>query len=115
MLTSQIRPILTFDQRTKCGCVLLLRKVVLTTSVRRDSSKARPSGNPHGREGQARRADSQGRPAPAHPAPLGSPLGVPVGVGSRQRGHGMTENDVGIVKNLLHLHSPVRAPANVVS
>lgn len=43
------------------------------------------------------------------------PFRISVWVGPCQRRHSVTENDVGIVKDLLHLHGPVGAPANIVS
>lgn len=43
------------------------------------------------------------------------PFRISVGVGPRKWRHGVAEDDVGVVEDLLHLHGPVGAPANVIS
>lgn len=43
------------------------------------------------------------------------PLRVFVGVGARQRGHGVAQDGVGVVKHLLHVHGAVGPPAHVVA
>lgn len=44
-----------------------------------------------------------------------SPLGLVVGVVLGDGGHGVTEDHVGVVERLLHLHGAVRAAAHVVA
>lgn len=46
-------------------------------------------------------------------APL--PFRISVGVGPRKWRHGVAEDNVGVVEDLLHLHGPIGAPANVIS
>lgn len=75
--------------------------------------EARGASSAEASEGATARLLGLGAQQRRHVAPL--PFRISVGVGPRKWRHGVAEDNVSVVEDLLHLHGPIGAPANVIS